>query len=319
MKLTPSVSVIVPVYKAEDYLKRCVDSLLSQTFQDFEILLIDDGSPDYSGAICDDYARKDDRVKVFHKLNGGVSSARQYGMDYAKGEYVIHADPDDWVEPNMLEELYKKAKDEDADMVICDYYMNYENKQIYKKQEPSSLDYRTVLKELFQQLHGSCCNKLVRRACYNDTGTRFPDGFTLWEDRFVCCSLCLTELKITYLNKAYYHYDRISNTNSLARIPTMAGLESCIRFIDYFESRITGQEYQRIFFNLKGHIKESAFILKVPYVTFWNLYKEINSRYIYHGKNTVLGLFTRLALIGNDRTLKLLSNSYVSIKKLFIN
>mgnify|MGYP001251132114 CR=1 FL=1 len=114
--------------------------------------MVDDGSPDHSGAICDDYARKDDRIKVFHKLNGGVSSARQYGIDHAIGEYVIHADPDDWVESSMLEELYNKAKEEDADMVICDYYMNYENKQVYKKQEPSSLDHRTVLKELFQQL-----------------------------------------------------------------------------------------------------------------------------------------------------------------------
>ena len=95
---TPSISVIVPVYRAEDYLERCVESLLSQTFPDFEILLVDDGSPDHSGAICDDYARKDDRIKVFHKLNGGVSSARQYGIDHAIGEYVIHADPDDWVE-----------------------------------------------------------------------------------------------------------------------------------------------------------------------------------------------------------------------------
>lgn len=313
----PSITVIVPVYKAEDYLNRCVESLLSQTFQDFEILLVDDGSPDHSGDICDDYARKDDRIKVFHKLNGGVSSARQYGMDHAIGEYVIHADPDDWVEPCMLEELYNKAKEENADMVICDYYMNYENKQIYKKQEPSSLDHKTVLKELFQQLHGSCWNKLVRRACYNDTGTRFPEGFTLWEDRFVCCSLLLADLKIVYLGKAFYHYDRISNANSLARIPSHKGLWSCVRFIDYFEDRLTDTEYQEIFFDLKGYIKESAFLLKLPYEIFYNLYNEINLRYIYHGKNSVLSICARLSLIGgNDKILRLLSNGYLSLKKL---
>lgn len=86
MKITPKISVIVPVYKAENYLHRCVDSLLAQTFEDFEILLVDDGSPDASGSICDEYAQKDHRIRVFHKENGGVSSARQCGIDHAQGE-----------------------------------------------------------------------------------------------------------------------------------------------------------------------------------------------------------------------------------------
>ena len=116
--MTPVISIIVAVYKAESCLRRCVDSLLAQTFQDYEILLVDDGSPDRSGEICDEYARKDNRVRVFHKENGGVASARQCGMNNARGEYVIHADPDDWVEPNMLEELYGKAKEENADIVV---------------------------------------------------------------------------------------------------------------------------------------------------------------------------------------------------------
>ena len=105
--MTPVISIIVAVYKAESCLRRCVDSLLAQTFQDYEILLVDDGSPDRSGEICDEYARKDNRVRVFHKENGGVASARQCGMNNARGEYVIHADPDDWVEPNMLGTIRK--------------------------------------------------------------------------------------------------------------------------------------------------------------------------------------------------------------------
>lgn len=157
-----SVSIIVPVYKAEAYLHRCLDSILAQTFTDWELLLVDDGSPDRSGVICDEYAAKDDRIRVFHKENGGVSSARQKGQDEAQGEYTIHADPDDWVEPTMLEELYKKAKADDADMVICDYYMNDGENQTYITQKPTVLDRKTVLGELlFQQLHGSCWNKLV--------------------------------------------------------------------------------------------------------------------------------------------------------------
>ena len=214
-EITPKISVIVPVYKAENYLHRCVDSLLAQTFQDFEILLIDDGSPDRSGEICDEYARKDNRVRVFHKENGGVSSARQCGMDNAVGEYTIHADPDDWVEPNMLEELYKKAKEEDADMVICDYYEERKGKTLYIKQKPSSLDHETVLCELFQQLHGSCWNKLVRRACYRDFGLQFPLELSYCEDLFVNACLTSHSIKIEYLHEAFYHYDQYSNDNSL--------------------------------------------------------------------------------------------------------
>ena len=181
MDKQPAVSVIVPVYKAENYLCHCVDSLLAQTFPDFEILLIDDGSPDHSGDICDEYARKDSRVRVFHKENEGVSSTRQCGIDNAKGEYTIHADPDDWVEPDMLEELYKKAKEEDADVVICDFYEDIGDKRKYIRQQPSALDHKTVLRELFQQLHGSCCNK------------------------------------IGYLPRAFYHYEQNVNAGSLTR------------------------------------------------------------------------------------------------------
>jgi len=93
--MNPKISVIVPVYKAEAYLRRCVNSILAQTFQDFEVLLIDDGSPDKSGKICDDYVKKDSRVRVFHKENGGVSSARNLGLDNAVGRYIAFVDSDD--------------------------------------------------------------------------------------------------------------------------------------------------------------------------------------------------------------------------------
>lgn len=213
--MNPKISVIVPVYKAEKYLHRCVDSILAQTFIDFEVLLIDDGSPDRSGEICDEYAVKDPRVRVFHKENGGVSSARQSGIDNAQGEYTIHADPDDWVEPNMLEELYAKAKEDDADMVICDYYVNNVERQIYEKQEPSGLGHETVLCELFQQLHGSCCNKLVKRACYIKYNVQFDIELSFCEDLYFHACLLKNNIKISYLSEAFYHYDQIINSNSI--------------------------------------------------------------------------------------------------------
>jgi len=235
------ISVVVPVYKAETYLRRCLDSLLSQSLEDFEILLVDDGSPDKSGIICDEYARKDNRIRVFHKPNGGVSSARQKGLDEAKGEYVIHADPDDWVEPDMLDELYKKAKAEEADMVICDYYINFSQKQLYVTQKPSSLEPENVQCELFQQLHGSCCNKLIRRACYKKYQIKFPQEIFTHEDLYVNLALLNHHIKVAYLHRAFYHYDQVINTNSLVRKTNLQSrYDNAVKILDIFQRLLNG-------------------------------------------------------------------------------
>lgn len=215
--MNPAISVIVPVYNAEKYLCHCVDSILAQTFTNFEVLLIDDGSLDKSGELCDEYALKDKRVHVFHKSNGGVSSARQKGIEEAKGEYVIHADPDDWVDALMLEELYERAQAENADMVICDYYVNMGKKQRYVKQQPSNCDSDTILRELFQQLHGSCWNKLVKRACYRTYEVNFPEGVNFREDTIFNMRLLKHSIRCSYLNKAFYHYVQDANPHSLAK------------------------------------------------------------------------------------------------------
>lgn len=149
--MQPKVSIIVPIYKAEEYLHHCVNSILAQTFADFELLLVNDGSPDKSGEICNEYAKKDSRVRVCHKEYGGVSSARQCGLDHARGEYTIHADPDDWVEANMLEALYSKAKEDDSDMVLCDYYICKKGKKCYVSQTPSSIEHDSLLRQYLGQ------------------------------------------------------------------------------------------------------------------------------------------------------------------------
>lgn len=118
----PAVSVIVPVYKAENCLAKCVDSILNQTFGDFELLLIDDGSPDNSGKLCDEYASLDPRIRVFHKENGGVSSARNLGMAEAVGDYIAFADSDDWMEPDELEVLCHLVSEHSADSAGCAHY-----------------------------------------------------------------------------------------------------------------------------------------------------------------------------------------------------
>ena len=122
------ISIIVPIYKIERYLRQCIDSILAQASTDFELLLIDDGSPpDGCPAICDEYAGKDARTRVFHKQNEGITSARNRGLDNAKGNWIIYIDGDDWIEPTYVEELYNAAINNEADIAICGFRFVYED------------------------------------------------------------------------------------------------------------------------------------------------------------------------------------------------
>ena len=217
----PLVSIIIPVYNVELYLSKCIDSILAQSFTDWECILVDDGSKDKSGSICDNYALKDNRIKVIHQNNSGVSVARQVGIDNVCGEYSIHVDPDDWIESNMLEELYNKAKSDDADMVICDYFKHEDGVQQYINQSPNLLEPIKIIEQMlttnmYPQLYGSCCNKLVRCSCFNssDNLIRFePEDLSLGEDVVFNCRLLMSTVhRVSYLNKAFYHYEVRSNS-----------------------------------------------------------------------------------------------------------
>ena len=139
MNIFPLISIIVPVYKAEKYLHKCVDSLLEQTFTDFEILLVDDGSPDKSGEICDEYAEKDSRIRVFHKENGGVSSARNLALDNAKGEFVMFLDSDDWLDNVCLDVCINTINDNVLDVLQFGFMYVYDTYQVSKVKRYSSI------------------------------------------------------------------------------------------------------------------------------------------------------------------------------------
>ena len=270
--MTPKISVIVPVYKAEAYLHRCLDSLLAQTFTDYEVLLVDDGSPDHSGEICDAYAARDSRIKVFHKENGGVSSARQYGMERAQGEYTIHADPDDWIEPDMLAELYREAIEENADMVICDFFENKKEEELYRVQKPSSLEPDAVLRQLLgQQLLGACWNKLLRRQLVQDFGIRFPLDVILWEDLLVNCLFLTHEVKVAYLPKAFYHYDVGINEHSLIKKPLKEILMQEQVLYRLLEKKLPAPYFQCIKLKMLPHMAYKALCIGSPYLKTFKL------------------------------------------------
>lgn len=283
----PDVSIIVPVYKAEKYILRCLDSLLSQTLSNFELLLIDDGSPDNSGAICDEYAAKDSRIRVFHKENGGVASARQIGIDNARGEYSIHCDPDDWVDTHYLERLFNKASEEDADMVICDFVTCHDEKRTINKQMPKSLYHKDLLKQVLNdEIHGVTWNKLIRTNLYSKYQISFPNNINYMEDTFVICRLLSKPIHISYIADALYFYDRSTNKDSLTKKTEgtrfKSNLVSLRLFIDELNEVIPSADftYRKILY--KKYLWETFDVTKDE---FLNKYHEVNDVIIAQYKN----------------------------------
>lgn len=258
----PKISIISPVYNVEKYICRCVDSIIAQTFTDWELILVDDGSPDTSGTICDQYASQDSRIRVIHRQNGGVSAARQTGLDASRGEYVIHADPDDWVEPTMLEELYAKAKAEDADIVVCDYYVNKVHGQHFVKQQLYVNTAHGALHQLFHGLLASLWNKLIKRSCYIHYGLRFYPGINYCEDFLVLAQLLQhEEIRIVYHPQAYYHY--CENNQSITRRYTRSIYEQRLQFVDILKRIIDGKEFSDDIIKMKCDIYQEGLIADV--------------------------------------------------------
>lgn len=230
----PEISVIICAYNAGRYVPRCIGSMLAQTFGDFEIIIVDDCSTDGTLAVCRQYAALDKRITVLHNSrNLGVSMSRQRAMEAATGRYTIHADADDYADPDMLQCLHRKAVETGADMVICDYYEECDGETSYKSQRPTSLAPRQVMTDLLSgRLHGSCWNKLIARKLYTDNGIRFPEGINCLEDLFVCLQLLKCNPAVTYLPKAFYHYVRIENNSITTTASTLGDMEQDRRLYD---------------------------------------------------------------------------------------
>lgn len=213
--MRPCVSICVPVYRVEQELRQCLDSLVNQTLGNIEIILIDDGSPDGSGAICDEYSKRDTRIKVVHKENGGLSSARNVGLELSTGEYYIVCDSDDWVETTMYEELYNKAKQEDADIVLCDYFSEYnDGRSIASKSYTFTTQEQYIEDLMLRKASVTTCCKLIKLDTIRQLGIDYAKGIDLGEDALFIYKLLLTPQRITTINKAFYHYRRNINSSS---------------------------------------------------------------------------------------------------------
>lgn len=203
----PELSIIVPVYKVEPYLRRCLDSILAQTFRDFELILIDDGSPDNCGAICDEYAEKDSRIIVIHQKNQGVSAARNAGLDIARGTYLGFVDSDDWIEPEMYETMIATAKEKQVDVVVCGIQYWADNGELIRKDLIADRSYTNeeMLKCLYGKPNptgGAVWNKIFLRSSVS--AIRFQRNISMAED-WIYLFECYEKCRSTYHIPSIYN------------------------------------------------------------------------------------------------------------------
>lgn len=201
----PKISVIVPVYKVEAYLPKCIESIIGQTYENLEIILVDDGSPDGCGAICDEYAAKDDRITVIHQQNAGVSAARNAGLDAATGDYIGFVDSDDWIEPDMYEYLMQAVLTNHADIASCAFSRDRDSNALVCEQIDAVVTGTEAISMLIREkrIIEVLWNKLYRAELWKEL--RFPVG-KRYEDAAVFHVFLDRAPKIIFLPQVKYHY-----------------------------------------------------------------------------------------------------------------
>ncbi|MBR1497586.1 MAG: glycosyltransferase [Oscillospiraceae bacterium] len=206
------ITVVVSVYNTGQYLSKALDALLGQTYEDFELLLVDDGSTDGSGEICEREAKRSTKIRVFHKPNGGLSSARNYGIEHAAGEYIIFPDPDDWVEPDYLQGLLDIRGRHGADLSVCGHYMTWDGRDILWNASARERVFHTgeALEELMKPLSfcGYAWNKLYRMDVIREHGLRFDEELGMAQDLHFAFRYFQYCESIAYDPRPLYHYSR---------------------------------------------------------------------------------------------------------------
>lgn len=241
------ISVIVPIYKVEDYLHRCIDSIINQTYTNLEIILVDDGSPDNCPMICDEYAEKDSRIRVVHKKNGGLSDARNAGLDIATGEYIMFIDSDDFVDIEMMESMMKNMIDNNVDMVVCNIKYVYEDREVVKyNQSDRILDRYEAMEEYLKDgvVQAIACNKLYNKVMLD--GIKFKLNKTN-EDEFFTYKVVDRCKKIYYNSKPFYNYLQ-RNTSIMGKysIKRLDGVEASYERLSFIR-----EKYPSLYINEK--------------------------------------------------------------------
>lgn len=238
--MTPKISIIVPVYKVEKYLEPCVHSILNQTIEDIEVILVDDGSPDKCGEICERLASEDSRIRVIHKENGGLSDARNKGIDIAKGEYIGFVDSDDYISPTMYENLLKNSEANNAECAMCLACNIYDDDMEFtecKSGDVSVFEGEDILKALYQQkLNNFAWNKLYKRELFDTI--RYPDG-KIYEDLFTTykiLDLC-TKVALDTTQMYYYRIRRDSIMGKARKVINPDKFEAFFEINEYLKGR----------------------------------------------------------------------------------
>ena len=248
------ISVIIPIYNVERYLDKCIRSVVDQTYKNLEIILVDDGSPDQCGTICDKWAEKDERIRVIHKINGGLSDARNVGLDAATGAYIGFVDSDDYIHPQMFKKLYEKIKEYNADLAICGFNRVEENNGMIISSVNMPVDGLIEKKEAMKYV---CCkgsfvvvwNKLYKRELFN--GLRFIYG-KIAEDRFIMHELIHKCTRIVAVLANYYYYAQTPNSimRSDKTVAHLDGVEAYYRMMLFCESNNYPDLLQKISFKM---------------------------------------------------------------------
>ena len=273
----PLISVVVPAYKVEEYIEKCLDSILNQTYKNLEIILVDDGSPDNCPKICDEYAKKDDRIKVIHKQNGGLSDARNRGIKEATGEYIAFVDSDDYLESEMYEYLYNLLIKYNADISICGYRTFDENSSMnVATKEETCFNTIEALKALSEDIEvkNFAWNKLYKRSLFVDNNIEFPKG-KIMEDIATTYKLFEKSKIIVAGEKCYYNY--------LIRTSGIIGSRSTRLFVSHIEHVLDRYE----------HFKEDKelgfYFYKSVFYVLMRMYIEANAETIkYIEDNNIL-------------------------------
>ncbi|MBR0098441.1 MAG: glycosyltransferase [Treponema sp.] len=290
--MNPAITIIVPVYNAEKFLHRCLDSIIYQTFTNWECILIDDGSPDNSGAICDDYVARDSRFRVIHQENKGVSAARNAGLDSAKGNWIGFVDSDDWCEPNMLENMYNTVQmtGEGHDMILCKIQDTLGLQGFASDSSYSFFNNKYGL--CFQSAWG----KLYRHSVITSHKLRFPIGSRLGEDTFFTFSFLVHAPNFFFLNKPLYHYFNSNQSSAVNNksYDTICNARDTFKKLEKYVTE-NGQieRFKNTLFSLKLWIK-NLFIeeLKAPNPNEWRkTFPELNKSLLLY-KN--IGLKRRI-------------------------